>query len=199
MASFHAGWCGMLACVLTQPNDIIEWRQMTLAWILRRMYGMWWQWHVAWTPGVCRCVLQRLTKRFHSFADRGTTRPTERCMYLIDELHTRSKEAQGMRLWSLWQRMVAHAAVDGDLAPVLWPQEAMEHAYVVDFIRQRLNVHKSDKWATDCLCLWILDIVVSHGGCIVSLSLDLKSQTSSYDFSWWCAGGKLLCYVEIFV
>ena len=97
-------------------------------------------------------------------------------MNLIDELHTRSKEERGMRLWSLWQRVVARAAVDGDLAPVLWPQEAMEHVYMVDFIRQRLDVHKSDKWVTDFLCLWILGTVVSHGGCVVSLSLDPKSQ-----------------------
>ena len=56
-----------------------------------------------------------MTVGFHSFVDRGTTRLIERHMYLTDELHLRSKEACGMRLWSLWQLLVACATADGDL------------------------------------------------------------------------------------
>ena len=56
---------------------------------------------------------------FHGFVNRGTTRLIERHMYLTDEMHLRSMEARGMRLRSLWQRIVACAVADRDLVPGL--------------------------------------------------------------------------------
>ena len=56
-----------------------------------------------------------MTTGFHSFVDWGPTRLTEWHMYLTDELHLRSKEARAMRLWSLWQCLVARVDADGDL------------------------------------------------------------------------------------
>ena len=71
------------------------------------------------SSGVCRRILQQMIVGFHGFVDWGTTRLIEWHMYLIDEMHLRSMEVRGMRLRSLWQRVVACAAADRDLVPRL--------------------------------------------------------------------------------
>ena len=67
------------------------------------------------SSGVCRRILQQMIVGFHGFVDWGTTRLIERHIYLTNEMHLRSMEARGMRLWSLWQCIVACVVADRDL------------------------------------------------------------------------------------
>ena len=79
-------------------------------------------------------------------------------------------------------------------------QEVKEHIYVVDFIRRKLDLHKSERGGTTCL----RDqrhggetaMVVSWDLCEVVESRSMRSNGIMVDLC--CACGKFLCYVEIF-
>ena len=52
--------------------------------------------------------------------------------------------------------MEARATFSGDQTSRFFSQEAMGHLCVVGFIRQRLDVHKSEKLSHGLLGCWIL-------------------------------------------
>ena len=72
--------------------------------------------------------------------------------------------------------MEVHSIANGDQIPGFWLLEAVEYIRVVSFIRERFDLHKSEKWVTDCLYLWIFDTIVSHGGCVMLWSLDMADK-----------------------
>ena len=47
--------------------------------------------------------------------------------------------------WSFRLHVVVRAAANGVQVPGFWSRDAVEHVCVVGFIRQRPNVHKSEK------------------------------------------------------
>ena len=68
--------------------------------------------------------------------------------------------------------MVARAAAVGGRILGFWLRYAVEHFCLISFIRQRLDVHRSDRERHGLLGLEDLDTAVSHGGCEMLWSLD---------------------------
>ena len=68
--------------------------------------------------------------------------------------------------------MEASAVAVGFRVPRFWSQYAMERFCLVGFIRQRLDVHRSNRERHGLLGLKDLDTAVSHGGCKMPWSLD---------------------------
>ena len=93
--------------------------------------------------------------------------------------------------------MVVCAVADGGQVPGLWLQEVVEHVCGVGFIRGSLDLHRSDRERHRLLGLEDLDTVVSHGGCMMSWSLDLKLSRGTVNLCYACM--NLLYCVEMFV
>ena len=68
---------------------------------------------------------------------------------------------------------------------------------MVGFIRQSLDLHKSDRERHILLRLENLDTVVSHGICMMPWSLDLKLSKGTVNLCYACM--NLLCCVDMFV
>ena len=68
--------------------------------------------------------------------------------------------------------MVVHANVVGGWIPGLWSRYVVEHVCLVSFIRERLDVHRSNRERHGLLGLEDLDIAMSHGGCEMLWSLN---------------------------
>ena len=68
--------------------------------------------------------------------------------------------------------MVAHPTVVEGQVPRFWSRYAVEHVYLVGFIRRRHDVHKFDRERHELLGLEDLDTAMSHGDYEMSWSLD---------------------------
>ena len=68
--------------------------------------------------------------------------------------------------------MEARGTASSDRISGISLQENEEHAYVVGFFRQRLDVHRSDRERHRLLGLEDLDTTMSHGSCEMLWSLD---------------------------
>ena len=88
-------------------------------------------------------------------------------------------------------------AADGGRVPGLSLREVVEHVCGVGFIRGSLDLHKSDMERHILLGLEDLDTTVSHGGCMMPWSLDLKLSRGTVNLCYACM--NLLYYVEMFV
>ena len=91
----------------------------------------------------------------------------------------------------------AHADSCGDQFPGFWSQEAVEHIYMVGFIRRSLDLHRSKRERHRLLTPKNLDTAVSHSGCMMPWSLDLKLSKGTINLCYACI--YLLCCVEMFV
>ena len=70
----------------------------------------------------------------------------------------------------------ARATAVGGRVSRFWSRYAVEHFCLVGFIRQRLDVHRSNRERHGLLGLEDLDTAVSHGGCEMSWSLDATDK-----------------------
>ena len=105
--------------------------------------------------------------------------------------------ARGRRSKSHFSRVVVCAAANGGRVLGLSLQEVVEHVYGVGFIRGSLDLHRSDMERHRLLGLEDLDTTVSHGGCMMLWSLDLKLTRGIVNLCYACM--NLLYCVEMFV
>ena len=59
--------------------------------------------------------------------------------------------ACGRKIRGLCPRVEAHEAANGGWTSGFFSREAEEHVYMVGFVKQRLDLHGSEKGGIDCL------------------------------------------------
>ena len=101
----------------------------------------------------------------------------------------------GRRSQSHCPHVVACAVANGGRVPRLWSREVVEHVCGVGFIRQSLDLQKSEKASHGLLGCWIL---TQHCTMVAARCRGCKiPQTSMWDFRWWSARENLLCMLNI--
>ena len=150
---------------------------MTSAWVLRRVtacIGAWWQ--DKYLGSACRHVWRHMIIRFSGQVDQGMIRPSWQCVWLRSKLGV---ENLRWCVWEFQESLSVRGSAGGyhwDQVPGFWSWYAVGNVCLVGFIRQRLDVHKSDRERHGLLRLEDLDTAVSHGGCEMLWSLDLADK-----------------------
>ena len=104
--------------------------------------------------------------------------------------------ARGRMSQGLCPRAVAHATSYGCWTSGFFSQEVVEHVCGVGFIRQNLDLPRSNKLSHCLLGCWIL---TQHRAMVAPRCRGVQIQQASMcDFRWWCAHDNLLCLLETF-
>ena len=113
-------------------------------------------WRDRYLGSVCWRVWRRMITRFSGQVDWGTTRLSWQRMWLRSELRVKNLRQHVWEFQELLSRVLAHAASIRGRVLGFWSRYAVEHVCLVGFIRQRLNVHRSDRERHRLLGCWIL-------------------------------------------